>query len=78
MQGPGEGIHAHRTGGLATVDVALTIASAVIIAMAWSRWTSNTPFGAALVVSLAALFALGIVVHAALGIRTALNTFLGI
>ena len=60
------------------MDVALTIGSAVLIAMVWSRWTSNTPFGAALVVSLVALFALGILVHAALGIKTALNKFIGI
>jgi hypothetical protein len=78
MQVPGEGVHAHRLGGLATFDVALTLLAAIAIAMFWSRQTSGAPFGGALVVSTVALFATGVLAHVALGIPTALNKFIGV
>jgi hypothetical protein len=65
---PGEGIHKHCC-GVAIADVAMTGAAAVVIA----RLTNKS-----IPLVFAALIALGIGVHAAFGVPTALNTHLGL
>ena len=65
---PGEGIHKHYC-GVAVADVAMTGAAAVVI----SRLTNKS-----FPLVFAALIALGIGVHAALGVPTALNKKLGL
>lgn len=70
---PGIGVHAHRTFGLATVDVVATLAAAAALAAA-----SKARFIPALAVSAAALLALGVVAHVAFRVPTALNKALGL
>jgi uncharacterized membrane-anchored protein len=70
---PGVGIHAHRTFGLATVDVLATLAVAAAFAAA-----SRTPFWRAFAVTFAALVVLGVVAHVAFRVPTALNKALGL
>lgn len=70
---PGLGIHAHRTFGLATVDLVATLAAAFAIAAA-----SRAPFWRALAISVTSLFVLGVAAHAAFRVPTALNRALGL
>lgn len=70
---PGVGVHAHRTLGLATVDVLATLAVAAALAAA-----SKAPFWRAFAFSTAALVALGVVAHVAFRVPTALNKALGL
>ena len=75
---PGVGIHAHRTLGLATVDVAATVVAAALIALIpWhfgARRTYVLRFG----VTFAALMALGVLAHVAFRVPTALNRAIGL
>ncbi len=61
---PGEGIHRFRLWGVAVVDVALTVLASAIIAFAFKKNFFATTL---------LMFAIGVCVHAALGIDTALN-----
>lgn len=70
---PGVGVHAHRTFGLATVDVLATLAVAAAFAFA-----SRAPFWKAFALSTSVLIALGVVAHVAFRIPTALNKALGL
>jgi hypothetical protein len=65
---PGEGIHKHYC-GVAIADVALTGAAALVI----SKLTNKS-----FPLIFAALIALGIGVHAAFGVPTALNKKIGL
>lgn len=75
---PGIGIHAHRTLGLATVDVVATVLAAALFAL--------IPFGRGYIrgyfprfgVTLVALFVLGVLAHVAFRIPTALNRAIGL
>lgn len=61
---PGTGSHAHRTLGMATVDLAATVAVAGGIS-----WYYDYNFLLVLIV----LLAIGIIVHYLFGVNTALN-----
>ena len=60
---PGEGVHFHIM-GIAVVDLALTIAAAYALAR-WQKWSFVWTF--------VALMVLGVLVHAAIGVRTTLT-----
>ena len=64
---PGEGIHSYRILDVAAVDYFLTIAGAMAIA-----WMTRIP----LVLSTIGLFALGLVLHWAFGLRTSAVAYL--
>jgi hypothetical protein len=78
MSTPGVGLHAHRFAGLATVDVVGTVVAAGIGAWLTGYAWPGSPLGARFIVVLATLFVLGIAVHAAMGIPTAFNVFIGL
>ena len=61
---PGEGIHKYRIFGFASVDILLTIAAAYFISM-----RTNKSFGKCVT----GLVGLGIILHRAFGVDTALN-----
>ena len=68
---PGEGVHAHRTLGIATVDLALTAACALAIA-----WARNRAARDVLMASLgwfALLMVVAFAAHVAVGVDTALT-----
>lgn len=65
---PGEGVHFH-IGGIAVVDVVLTLIGAYLLA----RYTRVPMWGA-----IVGLFVLGIVVHAIFCVDTTLNKKLGL
>ncbi len=71
---PGDGAHAHRTLGLATVDVLATLLAAVAVAVLLRRGS----FVQRLAVTLPALVALGVAAHVVFGVPTALNRALGL
>ena len=66
---PGQGVHAHRTLGVATADVVLTIALSVAIHLIWRCH---------LIVTFAVLVLLGEVLHYAFGVNTAVINLLGL
>jgi uncharacterized membrane protein len=61
---PGEGLHRFRVAGVAIVDVIITVVAAAAVALVFKK---------NFLVSLGALFLIGIGVHALLGIDTAVN-----
>jgi hypothetical protein len=65
---PKKGIHRHRTGGVATVDLLATIGAAYLLA------TPQYPFGKMILI----LFGLAIIFHWLFGVETAVNKFLGL
>ena len=80
MHVPRQGVHAHRTLGLATFDVIATIVAAFAIAWARGGIARDRPLSSAAQVAAItlALVVLGALVHVAFGIRTALNVALGL
>jgi hypothetical protein len=66
---PGEGVHEHYEFGFAIKNVAMTGATAVLIAKVFNKSILGT---------FAALIALGIGAHIAFGVPTALNKQLGL
>lgn len=73
---PGVGVHAHRTLGLATVDVLATVVAAALIALI--PWRSRTAYLPRFGLSLAALVALGVLAHVAFRVPTAFNRAIGL
>jgi hypothetical protein len=61
---PGEGLHKYRFAGVAIVDVIITVVSSILISLIFKK---------NFFVTLAIHFALGICVHAALKIDTAVH-----
>lgn len=66
---PGEGVHAHRILGMATVDLSLTIMAAMLIALYWKLNAFMVFIG---------LMLLGIMMHWWFCVPTALNRGLGL
>jgi uncharacterized membrane protein len=64
---PGAGVHAYRVAGVAAVDLGLTVLAAAVIAW-WFDWSFGYTFIGLMIV--------GIVVHRAFCVRTALMDFL--
>jgi hypothetical protein len=64
---PGTGVHSHRVAGVAAVDLGLTVLAAVVAAW-WFDWSFGYTF--------VGLMILGILVHRAFCVRTALMDFL--
>lgn len=61
---PGQGIHKYRLGGIAVVDLVLTLVASVLISLF---------FGWNLVIVIICALLAGVAVHRALGVNTALN-----
>ena len=74
----GQGVHAHRTFGLATFDLVGTAAAAIAISLLITRGKPITHTIVLMMCLLVGLVGLGIGAHAALGIPTALNVTLGV
>ena len=74
----GQGVHAHRTFGFATFDLVGTAAAAIALSLLMTRGKPVTHTIVWMVCLLLGLVTLGIGVHAALGIPTALNVTLGV
>jgi hypothetical protein len=64
---PGEGVHAERFYGVATVDLVATIVAAIAIAILFKQNLLQT---------VAILFLLGIIMHRLFCVRTAVDKFL--
>ncbi|NDC95694.1 hypothetical protein EB118_19495 [bacterium] len=64
---PGMGVHAHRTFGLATVDLGLTLAAAWYVSVKYNVPFHKTAIG---------LIILGVIFHKLFCVDTALNNFL--
>ena len=74
---PIEGIHAHRVAGFATVDVGLTVLLTLLPTWALHRW-ARVPYLLAFVLGFVGLILLAIFIHYIFGVRTRLNTLLGV
>jgi hypothetical protein len=72
---PGEGVHAHRVLGLATVDLAATAAVALLLARipVDTARPFNDGYAYRAVVLFAGLMVAAVFIHRAFGVRTALN-----
>lgn len=75
---PGRGIHAHRTLGLATVDLAATVLASGFAALIASRGKRVDQFATTFLSFLACAIVLGVCTHFVLGIPTELNVRLGL